>query len=127
MKCAGTYKKNVYYSIDIYKFVASLMVVAIHTHPFDGTELDYYFTSFCRIAVPFFFISSSFFFFCKSTLNICAYTKRMLTLYGLWLIIESPFVLYKFFVDSDNSLISNHYCPRKSINNSLKRPSALRF
>lgn len=48
---------------------------------------------------------------------------------------ESEFVLYHVIFNILHNLlgisprlyIGFHYCPRKSINNSLKRPSALRF
>ena len=99
------YKQEIYSSIDFSKFVAALLVVAIHTHPFSGMDADYYFTSLCRIAVPFFFVTTSFFFFRKANPNIKAYTKRLLILYGLWFIIELPLVYHRLFVNFDHSLI----------------------
>ena len=35
---------KVYNSIDLFKFIAAILVVAIHTHPFAETGVDYYFT-----------------------------------------------------------------------------------
>ena len=87
---------KIYNSIDLFKFFAAILVVAIHTMPFYGTESNYYFTCFCRIAVPFFFIATSFFFFRKEEPNIKAYTKRLATLYILWFIIEIPYIYIYF-------------------------------
>jgi serine/alanine racemase len=97
-------EKKVYNSIDLFKFIAAILVVAIHTHPFAETGVDYYFTCFCRLAVPFFFVATSFFFFHRPEPNIKAYTKRLGTLYLLWFILELPFVYEKFFVTFDHSL-----------------------
>lgn len=82
---------------DIAKFTAAILVVIIHTHPFDGIELDYYVTCLCRIAVPFFFCISSFFFWQKKT-NITKYIRRMGTLYLVWFLIELPLIYNRFFM-----------------------------
>ena len=50
-------------SIDIFRYVCAIMVVAIHTHPFEDLDINlgYFFTQvFTRIAVPFFFAVSGF-------------------------------------------------------------------
>ena len=96
--------KKVYNSIDIAKFVAALIVVAVHTHPFGGTEFDYYANCLGRIAVPFFFVATSYFFFRREQPDIVAYTKRLGTLYGLWLLIMSPNVFQRFFIDYEGTL-----------------------
>ena len=47
--------KSNYNSIDVFKFLAAIMVVAIHTNPFYHYPiLNFIITSLCRIAVPFF-------------------------------------------------------------------------
>lgn len=93
-----------YCSIDLFKFIASILVVVIHTRPFySDADVNYYVTSFCRIAVPFFFIATSFFFFSKENPDIKRYTKRLLDLYIIWFFIEIPIVYKRFFVDYDNS------------------------
>ena len=100
-----TFLHKNYSSIDIVKFLAALLVVAIHTRPFySDAAVDYYFTCFCRVAVPFFFIATSFFFFRKENPDIKKYTKRLFTLYVIWFVIESPFVYQRFFVACDGSL-----------------------
>ena len=80
--------------IDYLKFVAALMVVAIHS----GTP--YYLEVVFRVAVPFFFISSSFLFWYKKK-DLLGFVKRMALLYLAWFIIEVPFVYQKF---SDSSI-----------------------
>jgi serine/alanine racemase len=100
-----------YNSIDLFKFFAALLVVALHTRPFIFSEdFDYYVTCFCRIAVPFFFVTTSFFFFLKENPDIKKYTKRLSILYIAWFIIELPFVYQRFFVDYDHPL------PRQILN-----------
>lgn len=91
-------------AIDLAKFLAAILVVAIHTHPFDGMDVDYYFTCFCRIAVPFFFVVSSYFFWRKPDKSIRSYTKRLCTIYLVWFLIELPIVYHRFFVDFEYSL-----------------------
>ena len=98
-------EKRNYNSIDLAKFFAAILVVAIHSRPFASNELaDYFFTSFLRIAVPFFFVATGFFFFLKEKPDIRGYTKRLASLYVLWFIIEIYFVYLRFFVDYDHSL-----------------------
>lgn len=99
-------EKTLFSSVDLSKFLASLLVIAIHTHPFwcVNNDIDYYSTSFCRIAVPYFFISSSFLFFRKSNPDIKHYTKRLLILYAVWFLIELPIVYHRFFVAYERPL-----------------------
>lgn len=98
-------KGTPYYSVDIFKFIAAILIVAIHTRPFYNTIIDYYFLSFCRIGVPFFFIATSFFFFRKPNPDIKNYTKRLLTLYGLWFVIELPLVYHRLFIEFKQPLV----------------------
>lgn len=105
MKTEVIITKKTYNSIDLAKFFAAILVVAIHSRPFAGNELaDYFFTSFLRIAVPFFFVATGFFFFLKEKPDIRRYTERLASLYVLWFIIEIYFVYQRFFVDYDHSL-----------------------
>jgi len=85
-------------SVDLFKFIASIMVVAIHTNPFiSNIEADYWFTSVCRIGVPFFFVVGSYFFF-RSNKPIWSYVNRLLLLYLVWFVIEIPFIYERFFI-----------------------------
>ena len=89
-------------AFDIVKFVACILIVCIHTNP-----LPNYFQPFYRIAVPFFFMMSSFLFFsrvesmCKSEQHqyLLKYIKRSLILYFFYFIILFP-TSYVFFYKS---------------------------
>ncbi len=85
-------------SVDAFKFIAAIMVVALHTRPlFFNNDADFWLTAVCRIAVPFFFIVGSYFYF-KSNKPIISYIKRLLILYFVWFVIEIPFIYERFFV-----------------------------
>ena len=94
--------------IDIFKFFCSFLIIGIHTAPFlNFGILDSAFGMLTRIAVPFFFVSSSFFLFKKefSWKRIGNYCKRMLLLYAVYSLfyviyelISGQFVLNVFLV-----------------------------
>lgn len=97
-----------YSAIDLFKFFASILVVAIHTHPFYNNQTaDYIFTCICRIAVPFFFVFSSFIFYKRDNPNIKKYVVRLLKMYAFWFIVELPFIYERFFVDGQYGFIVN--------------------
>ncbi len=87
-------------SIDLLKFVLALMVVLIHVNPFPAA-VYVCIAPLLRMAVPLFFLISSFFFFRKietgggaSSADIgnaikraLAFTRRNLILYGFWLLV----------------------------------------
>lgn len=95
--------------IDIFKFVASLLVVLIHTKPFvDDVELQYYSQCCFRIAVPFFFLTSSFFLFQNYYEGkIWKYIKRLLKIYVCWFVVEIYFTYRVHFVDTGYPLEIN--------------------
>lgn len=97
-------ERKIFDSVDYFKFFAAYLVVAIHTHPFAGTPADFLFTCLCRIAVPFFFVANSFFFFSHESPNIKKYNKRLITIYILWFMIELPLVYYRFFIEFNHPL-----------------------
>lgn len=73
-------------SIDYMKLMCAFLVVAIHTHPFqDINYLLYYGFSevLVRIAVPFFFVSSGYF-YAKSKCNFKKYINRLVITYISW-------------------------------------------
>lgn len=81
-----------------------MIIVSMHSAPFIQNEtVNYYFTCFCRIAVPFFFVFSSYIFFKKQG-DIRSFIKRLLLLYLVWFILESPLIYHTFFVAPDRSL-----------------------
>ena len=93
--------------IDIAKFLCAILVVCIHTHPLQyGTTIDYYFNCFCRIAVPFFFVSSSYFYYTRGG-QIKNYLKRLFILYLCWFVVELPLTIKVYFFDAEGSLLFN--------------------
>lgn len=97
--------KKVYNAIDIAKFVSALLVVCIHTFPFIDINETMNFISvsvIARVAVPFFFIASAFFFFQKidfkkdyrhveNTTRLTSYLWRLAKIYLIWTIIYLPY------------------------------------
>lgn len=106
-------KAKTYHILDLMKFICALLVVGIHTEPFAAVNiLDKGFAVITRIAVPFFFVTSSFFYFKKPTsfqgfLNFAA---RLLSIYISWILIyeiisllrgqrpDVDFLIYSIFV-----------------------------
>ena len=77
-------------TIDIAKFIMAILVVGIHTEPFGfNVWLDRGFGILTRFCVPFFFVASSYFFWCKGK-GILSYVKRILILYFVWSLIYLP-------------------------------------
>lgn len=90
-----------YTAVDLTKFIASIFIVGLHSHvlaSYGGTA-DYIYQVFSRFAVPFFFISSSFFLYQKSNMQdsnkvIFQYAKRILKMYLFWFIVYIPLIFY---------------------------------
>lgn len=89
-------RKQKYDILDILKYILSIFVVAIHTSLFPKILYPW-----LRIAVPLFFIMTSYFLFLKIKSNekskkeiILNYVKRNLTLYFFWFICLLPITLY---------------------------------
>lgn len=91
-----------YNSIDLMKFICSLLIVAIHARPLNSYSLlaDYVLTHWlARIAVPFFFIASGYLLFVKTDYvnfdkNIpLRYAWKLFKLYSLWTLIYLPLIL----------------------------------
>ncbi|WP_455537614.1 acyltransferase family protein [Terrisporobacter sp.] len=80
-------------SIDYMKLLCAFLVVAIHTHPFkDITNIIYYYFSevLVRIAVPFFFVSSGYFYIKSLIIERNVFKKyiiRLLKIYISWSLI----------------------------------------
>lgn len=102
-----TPRQRVYTGLDIGKFIAALLVVTLHTHPLvQGSSADFWLCALCRIAVPYFFITSSFLFY-KRGGDIRKYVFRILILYAVWFVLEAPLTYYRFFVLRDDPLPYN--------------------
>lgn len=94
-------------SINYMKLICAFLVIAIHTHPFeDINKVLYYSFSevLVRIAVPFFFVSSGYFYI-KNKCNLSKYIKRLLTVYISWSIIYFIIQLPSY-IASNTSLIN---------------------
>ena len=90
-----------YPAIDLAKFLFAFVIVGIHTTVFCQFKwLDMGFDVFSRVAVPFFFAASGFFFFNKpvSGPNCARFAKRLLILY---LIYSAIFVLIRSILKSE--------------------------
>ena len=97
-----------YRFIDIFKFFCAFLIIGIHTSPFQEIGLlNNAFGMLTRIAVPFFFVSSSFFLFRRdfSWKRIANYCKRMLLLYFIYSavyvideLLSGQFVLNEFLI-----------------------------
>lgn len=96
-----------YKALDIAKLFAAFFVVAAHVNPFEeGFCNDIVVGLMARIAVPFFFIASSFLFFSKKEIglnDIKHYIKRLFVLYFFWMIFELPFMYLRRCVYSEQT------------------------
>lgn len=92
--------------VGIYKFILSLLVVAIHVEPFTGDIAYYINNCIARIAVPSFFILSAYYLFDKLLNNnwdkkIFIKTEKHLAKYYLvWLLLHSPVVILRLYENS---------------------------
>lgn len=78
-------------TIDLVKLLMALLVIGIHVEPFKAFPmLDRLFNLVNRTCVPFFFITSSYFFF-KGNKSPLIFIKRIILLYVIWSIIYLPF------------------------------------
>lgn len=95
-----------YAAIDITRVIAAILVIAIHTDPLFHYSQDgnYFLVSvLARIAVPFFFVTSGFFFVSKISINhslkedlpqVIPVISRLIKLYVIWTLIYFPFQMY---------------------------------
>ncbi len=91
------YEKRIY-SIDIFRYICALLVVSVHTHPFSelGEEFGYFFSQILpRIAVPFFFAASGYFFITKKVF-LKTYIKRNLITYSSWSLVYYTITFLKY-------------------------------
>lgn len=98
-------------SIDIMRLIFAISVVAIHTHPFlEHNELISYIFSevIGRIAVPFFFLISGYFFMMKLKNNNTEYKVYLISIVSTYLIWNLIYLLYKlvFVIYNKESIIA---------------------
>ena len=76
-------------NIDIWRFIVSFLIVAIHISPFDkiSPEFDFFFTRILgRIAVPLFLMITGYYILDKSLNDVKIlkdYTKKILKIWGI--------------------------------------------
>lgn len=101
-----------YTLIDIFKLVFAIGIVAIHAKIFDSNKTINWLAlhGIFRLGVPFFFVASGYFFYKKLERNgnfklvLNKYIKRLLIPYIFWLVLNLPFVVYKYY-SGGNSIL----------------------
>ena len=92
-----------YAGIDYFRLISAFLVVAIHTSPLTSFSLtaDFILTRVvARVAVPFFFMVSSFFLFskkeevCEQSGRLMAFVKKTAELYGITILLYLPLNIY---------------------------------
>lgn len=101
---------NKYSGIDYFRFIAALLIIAIHTSPlasFSETG-DFILTRIIsRAAVPFFFMTSGFFLISRYACNdskLWISIKRTSLIYGMAILIYIPVNIYNGYFKTDNLL-----------------------
>ena len=103
-------KDKNYTGIDYFRFVAALLIVAIHTSPlasFSETG-DFILTRvIARVAVPFFMVTSGFFLISRYTCNaekLGVFVKKTAFIYGAAILLYIPVNAYNGYFQMDNLL-----------------------
>ncbi|MGZ9585622.1 serine racemase VanT catalytic subunit [Paenibacillus marinisediminis] len=104
-----------FYRVDGFRIIAALLVIAIHTGPLMSYSpyADFLLTGIAaRIAVPFFFITSGYFFFRKLTGNpindrraLHRYTRKIGKLYIIAIVLYIPLNLYSGYFSAEFSFV----------------------
>lgn len=103
-----------YNCMDLAKFICALLIIVIHTSPLIkiNEAANYMLNNWiCRLAVPFFFMSTGFLLFRKTDLcnmqrsSVVAFTKKILSLYFIWSIIHIPISFYELFKLEKNPVL----------------------
>lgn len=90
--------------LDIFKFVASLLIVGSHCLPIFHTEIfNYYYGQwFFRFCVPFFFITTGYFFETMNNNKKINFIKHVLKLYLICTIIYFPLIFKNMCIYSND-------------------------
>ena len=106
-----TEKKTNYNSIDLFKFIMAIFVVAIHTEPFYYCENELFkqfFSELTACAVPFFFMASGYLLARKLNSPYCSeenqrvvisYLKKIIKMYLVWTAIYFPLAIYDYHLN----------------------------
>ncbi len=112
-----------YNSLDLMKFISAILIIVLHTSPFQSYNALISFglrNVVTIIAVPFFFCTSGFLLFKK--LSVLSqdengkyfkhYIKRLCIMYGLWSLVYFPFVIYNWTKDGFSVMSVLQYIKR---------------
>ena len=102
--------KNALGFVDIAKFLFAIGIVVIHSGCFSGNDMGSWLMmhGVLRLAVPFFFCASGFFFYrslkksndVKSTTR--NFIKRLMVPFIFWLVANLPMVIFNYIKEGDN-------------------------
>lgn len=101
--------KKIYTGIDMFKFICALLIIFTHTYCFDlGTVGPFIQNNLCTIGVPFFFITSGFFFY-KGLSNSIEkeeyfkkYIFRLIKMYIIFTLITLPVSIWNIHMAHPN-------------------------
>lgn len=115
----GATLKVSYNAVDVMKFIGALLVICIHTNPLIllNPELNFDLSfSLARVAVPFYFLTSSFLFFRKFRVphgsnpeaagRLIRYLKRIGWIYLVWAALYVPVAVLDLYKDQNLGLQS---------------------
>lgn len=104
-------KKN-YESIDLCKFIFSILIVLLHINFGNNLIIDIIKEYISRLGVPYFFTASGFFLSKKLNTNEIAidvlkkYLKRILLIFGFWSLLYAPYHIITLYIEKGNMLIT---------------------
>ena len=111
-------KEKNFHSIDCFKLLMAICVIAIHTHPLESCSINIinkFYESFVAIAVPFFFLASGFLLAQKFDSSFCNqnnlviiknYLQKITKMYLTWTIIYIPLAIYHY-ITTETSILKS--------------------
>lgn len=100
MNIQRTSTKDVIYGFDLLKFLMALMIVAIHARAFCNPIVEQFTYTWTRVAVPMFFVLSSFLLFKKIRNDkamggaiVFKFCKRLSLMYFFWFVLQLPLIV----------------------------------
>lgn len=100
-------KSKNYFGIDMFRLLAALLVVAVHTSPLYSINpfADFLLTRIlARLAVPFFFATSGFFLvkrYSKDTVKLQTFIKKTIKIYAISILIYLPLNIYAHYFSKE--------------------------
>lgn len=99
-----------YTGIDVFRLVAAVLIITIHTSPLAGLSetADFILTRIiARVAVPFFFVTSGFFLISRyhyQTAKLCVFVRKTALIYAAAIVLYIPINLYNGYFKMENLL-----------------------